>query len=357
MRIYNCHTHIFPDSIARDGYMTLRLARRGLDAATALDTLGERYADVMQVMEMGEEESLTLLRSAYPDATSFVVVSMDLDYAHVGNSDRPFKDQLDELARLREVYGEVVLPFIAADPRRPGLLELVQGCIEGRDFTGISISPALGFFPFDRRLMPVYEYANERQIPIIANCSFCPVKPADDIWDDLIDNESFAFQQEPDGPQWEQQWRATVVPEQSGHPVHYEYPLAVYPKLKICLTQAGGPDEWDLYPASNDHWGMRNWSSIVISMVRRHRRVYADVASVRSARSLDRLSDLLQEPEVRAKIVYGSNYHTVSLDGDEREFLMDMVRRLGKEDFRRIAFANPRKFLSSRVHPLKVSGA
>jgi predicted TIM-barrel fold metal-dependent hydrolase len=147
----------------------------------------------------------------------------------------------------------------------------------------------------------------------------------------------------------------TVVADYFGHPMHYDYVAARFPDLKLCLSHGGGPEEWDAHPASTVHWAMRNWSSLVISMVRKHGALYTDTASVLGLRARDRLKELLQDPEVRARILYGSDYHTVSLEGSERDFLVDTVRALGKDDFRRIAFANPRKFLSSTLHPMNVS--
>jgi predicted TIM-barrel fold metal-dependent hydrolase len=56
-----------------------------------------------------------------------------------------------------------------------GHVELDASCdlyryMEVENFSGFKIYPALGYYPFDEQLLPLWRYAAERQIPIMTHC-------------------------------------------------------------------------------------------------------------------------------------------------------------------------------------------
>jgi hypothetical protein len=79
-------------------------------------------------------------------------------------------------------------PFVFIDPRRyeeegtdffdyeivSGKMKLkdcfIKTYIEDRGFCGFKIYPALGYYPFDEKLLPIWRYAAENKIPITAHC-------------------------------------------------------------------------------------------------------------------------------------------------------------------------------------------
>ena len=46
----------------------------------------------------------------------------------------------------------------------------VKTYMEDRAFSGFKIYPALGYYPFDEHLLPIWRYASENNIPIMAHC-------------------------------------------------------------------------------------------------------------------------------------------------------------------------------------------
>src|SRR6185436_827568 len=42
--------------------------------------------------------------------------------------------------------------------------------IEKKKFNGFKIYPALGYYPFDVQLLPLWKYAADHQIPILTHC-------------------------------------------------------------------------------------------------------------------------------------------------------------------------------------------
>lgn len=125
----------------------------------------------------------------YPPGSRFVVLPMDMAYMKAGRTKENYHDQLAKLAKLKQstAFGDQVLPFVFVDPRRitdePGFFKYsfhnhrvsledckVRQCFEDWQFGGIKIYPALGYFPFDERLLPLWKYAADHQIPIMTHC-------------------------------------------------------------------------------------------------------------------------------------------------------------------------------------------
>lgn len=131
------------------------------------------------------------LRDQYPPGTGFVVLPMDMEYMGAGNL-RPkgsFYKQMEELALLRneEGYKDKLYPFVFADPRRireddnffrytfkDGRVSLeecfIKEYMEGHRFSGFKIYPALGYYPFEEELLPLWKYAADRGLPITTHC-------------------------------------------------------------------------------------------------------------------------------------------------------------------------------------------
>ena len=129
----------------------------------------------------------------YPPGSGFIVLPMDMEYMGAGKPAENIQDQLEELRKLKlkvEKDGKYHLyPFIFADPRRiqedPGFFSytpgengevlpekgcLVKKWLEKDHFNGIKIYPPLGYYPFDENLLPLWKYAADNQVPLMAHC-------------------------------------------------------------------------------------------------------------------------------------------------------------------------------------------
>ena len=141
-------------------------------------------------MYQGQAGIFERLKDQYPEKTKFIVLPMDMDYMDAGEPKvgRRYPEQLEELAIVHKKNPESVLPFVFADPRRiaedPNQFRyeigergevLLKDCfiktyIEDKGFSGFKIYPALGYYPFDEKLLPLWLYAADRQIPIMTHC-------------------------------------------------------------------------------------------------------------------------------------------------------------------------------------------
>lgn len=115
----------------------------------------------------------------------------------------PYRVQMDELAKMKTTDDKKVkegdprryYPFVFIDPRRirgngedtegksffdytfsaeTGQVTLedcfIKEFIEEKNFNGLKIYPALGYYPFDEALLPLWKYAADNQIPIMTHC-------------------------------------------------------------------------------------------------------------------------------------------------------------------------------------------
>ncbi|WP_296386013.1 hypothetical protein [Winogradskyella sp.] len=151
-----------------------------------------------------------------PPGSELVILPMDMEYMGAGktklrrdllnakkekledgweNSDfqDTYKYQMRELwefVKTRRESGspEQYHPFLFVDPRRVeeegttffdyelvnNKMKLkpcfVKTYMEDREFSGFKIYPALGYYAFDERLLPLWRYASENNIPIMTHC-------------------------------------------------------------------------------------------------------------------------------------------------------------------------------------------
>ncbi len=148
----------------------------------------------------------------YPADTNFVVLPMDMEYMEAGRlkKEKRYRQQIEELAAIKKNHPDTIYPFLFADPRRmvpvteeknyqPGDKEFfgytigpaisdkegktiaatsvqlsdcfIKHFIEGKNkFSGIKIYPALGYYPFDEKLLPLWKYAADNNIPVLTHC-------------------------------------------------------------------------------------------------------------------------------------------------------------------------------------------
>lgn len=143
------------------------------------------------------------LEQQYPPDTKFVVLPMDMEYMDAGPVEASYPDQMKEVLRLKKNNHDAVYPFIFVDPRRikepdgddknkegrgalffdfddsnPNNILLKECLIKkylDKGCIGIKIYPALGYYPFDELLLPLWLYCVQNDIPITTHCSVGPI--------------------------------------------------------------------------------------------------------------------------------------------------------------------------------------
>ncbi|MDR6845681.1 amidohydrolase family protein [Flavobacterium granuli] len=130
------------------------------------------------------------LKGQYPQGTGFVLLPMDMEYMEAGSlkSGKRYADQMEQLAEIKENNKDTAFPFVFAEPRRmreEGISHFdfevnhdkivlkecfIKEYIEQKGFSGFKIYPALGYYPFDETLLPLWKYAADAGLPILTHC-------------------------------------------------------------------------------------------------------------------------------------------------------------------------------------------
>lgn len=149
----------------------------------------KRYVNIVRYARyLRQSDIFTKLTAQYPIGTGMIVLPMDMEFMAAGKPLKPYRDQMEELAKLKKSRGEQIYPFIFIDPRRThvgdqlffdydvvGGKVILKDCfvkeyIEDKKFSGFKIYPALGYYPFDENLLALWKYAADNGIPLMTHC-------------------------------------------------------------------------------------------------------------------------------------------------------------------------------------------
>ncbi|MDK1028838.1 MAG: amidohydrolase family protein [Anaerolineae bacterium] len=375
--IHNVHTHVFtlrniPKRFLMRGLVDIfkRKVPAKIAAWILRNIIPFNHSDKPQRMAVfaeaaihnTQEDIFKQLVGFYPPGSRFGIMSMDFDYMGAGKPEKDFMSQLEELAVLKSNHGDQVVPFIAIDPRREGITELVKEYINEHQFGGIKLYPPLGYFPFDERLFDIYAFAEERGIPITAHCS-----PSGVHWQGRKKEEWRTH------PRTGEQLKARSkrkFTDYFTHPANYYWVLDKFPNLKICFAHFGGAPEWDKF--LDVSWPLRkqlpkenikeerfvsrqdvSWLAVIIDLIRTplYPNIYTDISyTAYKPRYLPLIKILVNNDKLRNFILYGSDYYMVLMDESERAFSITVRGFLGEDDYRQIAETNPKKFFQFNSH-------
>lgn len=351
--MYNTHIHIFRDVDIPNQFLPLTLVKilrttigykmiswifKHLWPFTDKDMF-DRYIRFVTIGKKASQKAIfDRCKAIYPPQTKFVVLSMDMAFMGAGEVPRSYEEQIRTLGELKKTESQII-PFIHVDPRREGIFELLKHSVEYYGFQGVKLYPPLGYFPYDERLYPVYEYCEKYHLPIITHCSpYNPVRFKGSM------NELKQLLQ--NAPSW-----ASIKGKSRKklcsvftHPGNYNQVLDDFPGLKLCFAHFGSEYFWDAY--INDGVDASNWLVIIKEMLNKYEHVYADVSfTLHKNAFFDLLKELLDSAAIRDKILFGSDYYMLAIEEQERKFLTDFRNILGEEKFKQIAIDNPGHFL------------
>ncbi len=298
---------------------------------------------------------LEILAGYYPRNTRFVVHSLDFDFMGAGQPlpGHDFISQIEELARIKQdpAWKDRIFPFFCVDPRRAGVADLVKEYILHKGFAGIKLYPALGFYPFDPVLSPVWSWAAREGIPTMVHCS-----RSGPVYGRTLPPPSARIHPltgEPLGAR-----RKRIYADYYTHPLNWEPLLQEYPGLKVCFAHFGGDrDCMAFYKEGNR---LRdNWFEHIVNLLKTYEGAYADISFASANPDLMALfhvyaqhrpeptavSCLPREYALADKILFGSDFYMSQLRRNERWFSINVRSLTGEETFRRMSETNPEKFL------------
>ncbi len=344
------------------------------------------------------------LKKNYPEKTKFVVLSMDMEYMEAGKPLAPYMQQIDELVAIKKRNKETIFPFIFVDPRRIAETEKLEGdnnyfnkvtsLLKANLINGIKIYPALGYYPFDKDIIKIYEFAQQYEIPITAHCARSTVFYRGKKKEEWMKHPILQYNKK------EGKYEFINLPQVKNydfttnftHPLNYHCLLnkkllsefmgveTDLSKLKICLAHFGGEDEWLKYKmdafnnynnnistlSKNEYqlkqkntlnfnnkktiWWNSSWLSIIYDLLIEYENVYADISFILSYEELfPTLKYILQDEKVRYKILFGTDYYLVSQKNLDKDLYQKLRSYLGEEIFTLIAYTNANRFLQTRL--------
>lgn len=269
-------------------------------------------------------------------------------------------EQLKQIAELKKhpVYKNMVFPFLAIDPRRPGIADYAMENVgKGKLFAGIKLYCPTGYSPTDPLLFGpdgerggIYAFCEDNGIPVTTHNSdggFATLAKSVYITGLIqvngklhqLNNELLKFSKaihEKDAI-YE---RALTL----NHPLIWEKVAEKYPNLLLNLAHFGGGRQLEAAMDNPDNINL--WSNRIISLLKDSRyKVYTDVSCFSDFNSIDKLIASKVYPEIKKRILYGSDYTLLLLFEDNFDENVRLFRTKFGSDFVIIARENPEVFL------------
>ncbi len=269
--------------------------------------------------------------------------------------------QIEELKKHPD-YKDMVYPFLAIDPRRPGIAEYAKANVgKGKLFAGVKLYCPNGYSPTDPLLFGtegkrdgIYAFCEDNGIPVTAHNSdggFATLAKSVVI-NGLIhvngkliqlNNELLKFSKaitEKDAI-YE---RALAI----NHPLVWGKVAEKYPNLLLNLAHFGGGRQ--LEAAMDNPNNLNLWSNRIIELLKDNRyKVYTDVSCFCEFSSIDKLIASEVYPEIKNRILYGSDYTLLLLFDDDFDENIRKFRNKFGSDFDIIARENPEEFLKNVI--------
>jgi len=436
-RFYNCHAHCFTYDHVPKYFLTRWIAiswllhrrwlRNFIQHTAVTGNFGflgsiimsfvtllfglkkEKAIRYLNFIKYGDRKAqdgvITSMRRYYPTHTGYVFLTMDMEYMGAGTPDTDFEKQLKQLEGVKRNphLADIVYPFVFCDPRRlqpehpreqavitnfKGKIfqdEMVSLLSKGY-YQGIKLYPALGYFPFDKRMRPAYDLAVENCIPLTTHCTIGAVHFKYKL-DEQERFHPFLGTYLPDEKQ-------AVYQKYFTHPLNFECLLnhellkrywgddaPDYTNMKICLGHWGPGEDWHNYLGNAwvetsfrkkhaawpslelDNWHINNektvnnfsWFTIICDLMRKYPNVYTDISYTLNDKTLLPLLKMILESDqkIKERVLFGTDFYLVSKDISEREFAINVRSYLGNDLFNQIAITNAERFLNNKFSTVR----
>ncbi len=388
-----------------------------------------RYVSIGRFAYYQEQNAIfKRLTKQYPKNTQFVVLPMDMEFMDAGKI-KPignYQTQMEKLKEIKLKNPTIIHPFIFVDPRRESvgykdffkwknlngkvILEdcFIKEYIEKANFAGFKIYPALGYFPFDEKLLPLWKYAADNNLPIMTHCIrgtifyrgnkkkewyYHPI-----IKDAKLPNEYMLLAKSKNieysldfthplnylcllNPillkEWIKKCNKPELLNLFGYSEETDTISSDLSNLKICFGHYGGDDEWKKFMERDrdnyshkmtdnskgitfintkkdklgygrlmDIWKNADWYSIISSLIMQYPNVYADLSYIiHEEEIVPLLKQTLSNPALKEKILFGTDFYVVRNHNSEKELLAKTKSNLSTKQFNLIARENPIIFL------------
>ncbi len=332
-----------------------------------------------------------------------VALTLNMDYMdsepNTSNAYVNYESQLEEVKNIKRLYPEELIPFLCIDPRHAAneaLLNWSKNYFEKgfmyKDvvypyFSGIKLYPALGFFPFDPRLYQLYQYAEEKGLPIMTHCTrvgsqyignyietLIPDQPEmiGDLNDEDINRAQISIYQRIARYKGQKDWiknnkrgKNDFACDLFGHPENYIPLLKTFPNLKICLAHLGGTNEIRMLEDLRQEKGNDDlllareidkiqWFDKIWQLMKAYPNLYSDISYTVSSfeendKVLNRVKQFLADTDtygnpLSERVLFGTDFFMTEQEKREVE-LYDITRNTLTEYYHALTRLNTERFL------------
>lgn len=339
----------------------------------------KRYGNFLKFgYGMNIEEQFNILKNAYPKDTRFVILMQN--FAFISNYQPlvAYEDYKKEIYKLKCKYPKLILPFYFIEPRlisyQDNPQKLLTSFIDDYErglCQGLKMYPAEGYFPFDYRILAIYEYAAENEIPIMTHVSRGGsryVKQTSKEDNFVLDLYKKDFN--PNLPKlgWfnkDYTGRASRFTDPENFIKVLDHPKLR--NLKICLAHSGSIDEYEIEIKNRENnTTISNWYRSCLEIVDKYPNVYMDISfSLTDNRFLTKLikkdfdiNDLDETTQKRCKrLLFGTDFYMTYTEFDsenrdlstiENKLFKNTESILGYTLFKQISLDNAREYLTSK---------
>jgi predicted TIM-barrel fold metal-dependent hydrolase len=395
-----------------------------------------RYVNIGRFAYYKEQNTIfKRLKGQYPKDTQFVILPMDMEFMDAGKV-KPignYQTQMEKLKILKQKNPNIIHPFIFVDPRRENVgyadffkwrndngkvvLEecFIKDYIEKANFAGFKIYPALGYFPFDEKLLALWKYAADNNLPIMTHCIrgtifyrgnkkkewyYHPIIKDAKLADEymlLSKNNNIEYSVDFTHPlnylcllnpfllkEWIKKCNNTELFDLFGYSEATDTITSDLSNLKICFGHYGGDDEWKKflerdrdnyshkmvdessgikflnpknpetsYGGLMDIWKNADWYTVISSLMMQYPNVYADLSYIiHNQEIFPLLKKTINNPLLKDRILFGTDFYVVRNHNSEKELLATTMANLSTEEFDLIARENPINYLKRNLFQL-----
>ncbi len=293
-----------------------------------------RAMEVVNISGMNSEDIFLRGSRTFPMETKFVVTSIDLEFINAGKVNHCYGQQVEELAELSQKSKGKIIPLYHAHPERD--LSVFRWAMEN-GFKGVKLYPAHGHRPDDERLIPIYEYCNNRSLPIMMHSgeqSPSHFKGSKKAIRRRLDVHNVLHTKG---------MNKAELCGQFGHPRYYEKLIKKYSNIKWIYGHWGSGKAWQEYLENNNSDTGTLFHEIKKQMLI-YENVYADISYlIGNKKYWPAIKLQCLNSGILDKIIFGSDYYMVKILANQKLFSQEFRVYMGEEIWQKIAKETPKK--------------
>lgn len=280
--------------------------------------------------------------------TSVLMMDLETGWGLRGKINKTLHKQIDEVKEMAKNFP--VLPFLACDPRRAefpagdeNLYTLFnEAFCKGFPFFGVKIYPALGYYPSDYRLWPIYEICEKIGLPVISHHGGETVSTSARQLNVYHGKEKVLLT----APNRKE------MAYSLNDPAHWKIVLESFPNLKLNFGHFGGYATWSKSIAVDITKDPQKRKETIFSFMEKYPNVYADFSfNIEDEKNISNLKNVIVNNDlVLSRTMFGSDYWVVNPQGNLNEMQENFVEIMNNsfeelELPKKLCVDNPTKFL------------